>query len=378
MQEHEQKAEAATGLYYIESAGTSDQIGSAYGEKLRPELTEAVKRSNDALSRRYESRYVELAVNRMGESFRNSFPYLWDELEAVSRGAGIPLTDLEKHLFAAGVGSFRDQQDGCSNVIFPRSDSGPILGKTHDATSSGPGVAVVRLIRHATMHSVLCAARVDGFSVMTGLNDQGLAIGEASIHFSSRNTSGMVRNLLLRPLLHECATVEEAVDFLASHPPLSAGFHFALVDASGRAAIVERSPTDQNVRWSKGEVIFCTNHAATPSVRAREKSRGPEGDRNSDARYENLTRLTTVEGFRFSLDSMEQILRFHDAKGGICQHGDPGYSGEKLEFYPMITQRAFINMVKPRKLLVSNGNPCQNDFLEFGMDRDEPEPDDTH
>jgi hypothetical protein len=112
-------------------------------------------------------------------------------------------------------------------------------------------------------------------------------------------------------------------------------------------------------------------------VRAREKSRGSEGDRNSDARYENLTKLTTAEGFGFSLDSMGQILRFHDAKGGICQHGDPEYRGEKLEFYPMFTQRAFISMVKPRKLLVSNGNPCQNNFLEFDMDRNEPKPDDA-
>ncbi len=369
MKEPGHKAQAAKDLYYLESAGTSEQIGLKYGAELQPELEEAVRRSVDALARRFDAHHVQRAIHAMGESYRRNFPYLWDEMEAMSAGAGIPLMDLQKHIFSAGVGLFKEDENGCTDIIFPGTDAGPLLGKTHDATSPGPGAAVIRLIRPALMNTVLCAVRVDGFSVMTGLNDKGLAIGEASIHFSSSNKSGTVRNLLLRPVLHECSNVKEAVDYLAAHQPLSAGFHFALVDESGNAAIVERSPIDQNVRWSRGEAIFCTNHTATPWVRALEKSRGPEGDRNSDARYSNLMKLTSAGNFVFSLDSMKQILRFHDPVGGICQHGDPEYKGEKREFYPMITQRAFINMAGSRKLLVTNGNQCQNDFLEFNLSR---------
>lgn len=365
MEERNHATEIAKELYYLESTGTGDHVGSEYGGLLQSELKEAVGRSGDALARRFGARQIERAVGQMSDSYRKAFPYLWIELDAVSRAAAVPLLELEKHLFAAGVGAFGD--NGCSNVIFPRSDVGPLLGKTHDATSPEPGKAVVRLIRLARMNTVLCVARIDGFSVMTGLNDRGLAIGEASIHFSWSNRSGTIRNLLLRPLLHECGTVADGVEFLATHPPLSAGFQFSMVDASGNAAIVERSPTDQTVRWSQGEPVFCTNHAATPSVRVREMSRGPEGDRNSDVRYENLRQLTGAENFLASLDSMEQILRFHDANGGICQHGDPEYRGERQEFYPMFTQRAFINLVGPRKLLVANGNPCQSEFLEFSV-----------
>lgn len=371
MIERGHKIQAAKDLYYHESSGASEQIGLGYGAALRSELEAAVRRSDGVLSHRFDARHIEQAINEMSEAFGNNFPYLLDELKAVSVGASIPLMELEKHIFSAGVGVFRQGDDGCSDIIFPKSVAGPLLGKTHDATSPGPGVAVIRLIRLASKNTILCAVRVDGFSVMTGLNDKGLAIGEASIHFPSSNKSGTIRNLLLRPLLHECGDVQEAVDFLAAHPPLSDGFHFALVDESGNAAIVERSPTDQNVRWSKGEAIFCTNHTATPAMRALEKSRGPEGDRNSDARYQNLTSLTSAASFLLSLDSMKEILRFHDSIGGICQHGDPEYKGESREYYPMITQRAFINMVNPRKLLVANGHACQNEFLEFDLHRDD-------
>jgi predicted choloylglycine hydrolase len=372
------KVQIARDLYYLESGGTAEEIGLVYGAAFRPDLAEAVRRSDELLSHRFDASDVRRAIDEMGRSFRSNFPYLWAELEAVSTGAAIPLEGLERHVFSAGVGAFKQEESGCSDVVYPGSDVGPLLGKTHDATIPGPGVAVVRLIRHTSKNTILCAVRVDGFSVMTGLNDKGLAIGEASIHFHSSNKSGTVRTLLLRPLLHECNNVREAIDFLAAHPPLTAGFHFALVDESGNAAIVERSPVDQNVRRSEGEAIFCTNHAATPAVRALEKSRGPEGDRNSDTRYQNLQKLTTAPSFHFSLDSMKEILRFHDSVGGICQHGDPGYKGEKREFYPMITQRAFINMVSSRKLLVANGQPCQNEFLEFKLYPDEASSNEAH
>jgi len=363
------RSEVAKDLYCLETTGSSRQIGLKYAAAFQRELAKAVGISRAALAGRFEEDQIQRVVAEMSEAFRRNFPYLWDELVAISAGADIRLSDFQRQVFSAGVGPF-SAEDGCTDVIFPSSDQGPLLGKTHDATSPDPGVAVVRRIHHESTYTVLCVTRIDGLSTMTGLNEKGLAIGEASIHFHSVNRTGTIRNLLVRPVLHECGNVKEAVEFLAAHPPLSAGFHFALVDASGNAAIVERSPIDQNVRWSKGEAIFCTNHAATPSVRALEKSRGPEGDRNSDARFENLKTLTSNANVEFSLGSMKEILKFHDITGSICQHGDPEYKGEQRLFYPMFTQRAFINIVKSGTLLVANGKPCQTSFMEFLLHTD--------
>jgi hypothetical protein len=361
----EKEYQVAEDLYYIESSGNPEKIGTSYSSVFRTKLENAVRLSNRALDSRFDKRKIAFAIEQIGTNFKRNFYYLWEELESTSKGSGIPLINLQMHIFSAGIAAFINSNNGCTDIIFPKSDVGPLLGKTHDATSPVLGCAVVRLIRHESLNTILCVTRIDGFSTMTGLNDQGLAVGEASIHFYPVNKSGTIRNLLLRPLLHECSNVHEAVKFLSDHPLLSAGFHFALVDKSGDAAIVERSPVKQNVIWSKGKVIFCTNHAASPSMRKLEKSRGEKGDKNSDSRYENLVKITTWNKFEFTLDSLKKILKFHDNVGGICQHGDPQYTGMKLPFYPMITLRAFINIVKEKKLLVSNGNPCTNEFLEF-------------
>lgn len=352
-------------LLYLETSGSFEEIGQGYGQALATKIHERVNITVEALKKRFGESQLQRSLVKLQSSFKKSFPYLWKEIGGVCLGSGVTLESLTAHLYAPGIGDFLDKDDGCSDIIFPRSDVGPLLGKTHDATSPEPGLMVVRLIGCDSKNDVLCVTRVDGFSTATGLNEKGLAIGEASIHFHTKNEAGTVRNLLLRPALHECASVEEAVTFLEEHAPISAGFHFALVDASGSAAIVERSPTQQNVRWSKGEAVFCTNHTATPFMRELEKSRGREGDRNSDTRYVNLKRLIGNGNCSFSFQSLKDIMRFHHKDGGICQHGDPDYQGEKLPFYPLFTQRAFVNVVKHRRLLVANGNPCVNEFHEF-------------
>ena len=367
MEEENKKFQVAKDLYHIESSGSPAKIGASYSSVFRTKLEKAVSVSNRALDARFDKCKIAFAIEQIGANFKKNFSYLWEELESISKGSGIPLIDLQKHILSAGVGAFINSDNGCTDIIFPKSDVGPLLGKTHDATSSVLDIAVIRLIRHESLNHILCVTRIDGFSTMTGLNDKGLAVGEASIHFYPVNKSGTIRNLLLRPLLHECSNVQEAVKFLADHPPLSAGFLFALVDESGNAAIVERSPLKQNVIWSKGEVIFCTNHTASPSMRKLEKSRGEKGDRNSDSRYKNLVKLTGTNEFKFTLESLIKILKFHDIAGGICQHGDPEYKGEKQAFYPMITLRAFINIVSEKRLLVSNGNPCTNEYYDFGL-----------
>ena len=352
-------------LYYTEHRGTASHIGSVYGEELRLQMKEVLNRTWKNVEKRFNAQLISTAIGKMSEAFRHHYPYLWEEMEGICSGASLSMKELQIHLFSAGIRLFED--DGCSDILFPSSDVGPLLGKTHDATTPNLSLMVVRLIQLESLYDVLCVTRIDGISTVTGLNERGLAVGEASLHFQTTNKNGTVRNLLLRPLLHECRDVHEAVQFLEDHPPSNAGFHFALLDRAGNGAIVERSPTEQNVRWSQGEAVFCTNHTATPSMRRKEKSRGKEGDRNSDTRYEHLTRLTSNENVVASLDSLKNILTFHDSEGGICQHGDPDFEGEDSSFYPLFTQRAFINIVQSKTLAVSNGPPCCNDFFEFRM-----------
>ncbi len=356
--------EIAPNLYSHESSGSWNDIGESLGIAAGPLLEERVKHS--------ESRFEEIgdqahaALRRVADIFRANFPYLDQELEGLATGSGISLQSLKAHLFLPGILQIVSTDDGCTDIIIPNGIDGPLLYKTHDATAFNPQPVIVRSIKPHDHYGILCVTRLDGFSGMTGLNEKGLAVGEASLLFHTMNPAGTVRNLLVRPLLHECSNVAEAVDYLAQYPPLNFGFHFALVDKSGSSAIVERSPVEQHVRWSAGENIFCTNHAVTPAVREKERSRGPDGDRNSDQRYGYL--LDELSGVTsMTIKELQALVISHPPKGSICQHGDPAYTSEQQPFYPLFTQRAFINVVQEGKLMVANGQPCNEKFIEFRL-----------
>ncbi|UCD39058.1 MAG: hypothetical protein JSW54_06150 [Fidelibacterota bacterium] len=358
-------------LYSLTTEGTHEEIGRQFGSALSGEIAAQVARSIARLMERHEPARIETIIETVGGNFQHDYPYLWDEIGGICSGSGVALKDYLTHLFISAVPVFEsDDNDGCTDVLFPKSADGPLLGKTHDATSPNRGQAVVRSINPSGGQAVLCLSGVDGLSTMTGVNAKGLAVGEASIHFHTSNRRGTVRNLLPRSILQECTNVREAVDFLADHPPLRFGYHFALVDEAGDSAIVERSPAFQSVRWGDGGILFCTNHTATPATRALEKSRGELGDRNSDTRFENLKAITTDSQFSPSLRTMKEVLQFHHEVAGICQHGDPEYAGPKVEFYPMFTQRAFINVVETRSLLIANGYPCTSEFIDFSLDQE--------
>jgi isopenicillin-N N-acyltransferase-like protein len=363
-------------LYYIKTQGNPFEIGRDYAEQLGKDLVRYCKMSVEMLERRFEKRLIKKAYGLMLKLYQHNFPYLIEEMRGMAEGARLDFETIALMNFSAGFGAFikpKDEdksifgcpwgnlslidteEDGCTNVIFPKSDRGPIMGRTLDGSTPNLNTGVVRHIRPLNGNTVLCFNQLNGLSTVHGLNNKGLAVGEASLHFPTLNPHGVIRNHLPRVLLQECATVAEGIKFLARYPVMRHGFHFALLDKEGNAAIVERSPTEMYVRHSSDDPIFCTNHCATPAMRKLELSRGPIGDKNSDERYKSLEQLTSQTDFKMTLNNLINITQYHKVPGGICQHGD-------LEMY---TRRSFLVIPNQGKLLVSNGPGCVNKYHDF-------------
>ena len=344
-------------LLWAETTGSAFKMGQQYGEKLADRLKSFVQNSLKKLHTRFDPEPIEKAYRMMLDVLEHDFPHIVEEMRGMAAGAKLDFKDVALSNLSAGFGAFIEENEGCSNIIFTESDYGPILGKTLDGSSPESDTAVVRLIRPQLGHTVLCETRIGGISTETGINDRGLSVGESSLHFRTINPRGIIRNILPRLLLQECANVEEGIQFLSKYPVLRYGFHFALVDKTGNAVVVERSPTEMYVRRAEGKTIFCTNHTATPCMRKLELSRGPVGDKNSDERFANLQRITSSLDFKLTLDNMKNILRNHQIPGGICQHGE-------LEMY---THRAYLAIPNECKLLVAPGSPCKHEFKEFSL-----------
>ncbi|MFC1562802.1 C45 family autoproteolytic acyltransferase/hydrolase [candidate division KSB1 bacterium] len=341
---------------WIETSGSPGEIGYQYGKKVKDRLSKHCENRTSNIYERFKRDVVAEGKKVMLGVMERKFPYIVEEMRGIAEGSGINYDDYSLNVISSGFSVFKEDSDSCSDIMFKESDYGAVLGKTLDATTPNAVTPVIRLIKPENGITVLCVTRIDGISTETGLNNRGLALGESSIHFFTTNPRGVVRNLLLRPLLSECSNVKEGIQFLSENPTITGGFNYSMVDLGGNAAVVERSPTECYSRRTDGKVIFATNHTATPCMRKLERSRGEIGDKNSDDRFANLKKITSAEDFELSLISMKNILSNHNNPGAICQHGTYLY-----------TQRAYINLAAEGKLLAAFGNPCKNDFIEFAI-----------
>lgn len=365
-------------LFWVEAEGSPAEIGRQYAEKLGDAFRIFIDDSAEQLRERFDARQLEKAVNFMIKILDHDFPYLVKEMQGMAEGADLDFRDVALVNLSAGLMAYilpknsdsssfgcpagqgfgeETDQDGCTNIIFPHSDLGPIMGKTLDGSSPVVGQGVVRLMRPEKGYASLFYSTLNGISTEQGINEKGLGVGVSSLHFPTINLRGIIRNFLPRLLLQECANVKEGIQFLSRYPVLRHGFHYTLADREGHAAVVERSPTEMYVRRSDDDPIFCTNHTATPCMRKLELSRGPVGDKNSDERYANLVRITSSPDFEMNFENMKSILKNHRVPGGICQHGD-------LEMY---TRRTYMVVVNEGKLFVTSGPACRHEFKEFSL-----------
>ncbi|MFB3905210.1 MAG: C45 family autoproteolytic acyltransferase/hydrolase [Acidobacteriota bacterium] len=343
-------------LIKVETSGTGYEVGRQYGEGVQGLLKKWVDGRLREVTKNNRPETVQTVTQAMLDVLRHDFPFVFDEIRGMADAVGIPFQEMAIVQLSAGVPIWRDE-GGCSNVVFRRSDHGPILGKTLDASAPGAETSTVRIVRPSSGHALVCESRISGLSTESGINDKGLAVGVSSVHFKTSNKKGVLRNFTPRLILQECSDVEEAIRFVERHPVIRSGFQFALVDRKGNSALIERSPTKQNVVRTEGVALFCTNHCATPAMRELELSRGAVGDRNSDERYANLQRITSAPDFKPTLENLKAIIRSHRVPGGICQHGE-------LEMH---TRRAYICRPAEGKFMVTAGPACSNEFQEFSL-----------
>ena len=364
-------------LLFIKAAGSPFRLGYEYSQQIRSEYQRFIEDSLNGLLQQFNVEDLNKVYSYISRQLKADFPYLIEELHGMAEGANLDFDSVAMANLAPAYGAFINRKDGqkskfgcpvgigfddfpgegCTNIIFPESDGGPILGRTLDASTPELELGYVRLIAPEIGYRLICFTSVSGLITNSGVNEHGLGVGDASLHFPSVNPRGVIRNFLPRLILQNCANVEQGIQFLSKYPVIRHGYNFALVDKKGHAAIVERSPQEMYVRRSNGEVLFCTNHTVTPCMRKLELSRGEIGDKNSDERYAYLIQLTSTENFQKTFNSMKNLVCSHKVPGGICQHGE-------LEMY---TRRTFLINCQNRKLFVTDGPACQNEFKEFKL-----------
>lgn len=232
----------------VQCRGTAYEVGRAQARLF------AATPKGRAFLRRETTKFPGwFKLNTEERVFRKYAPAIWEEINGLADGLGVP---LERAAMAFGNDGLRPPLGACSAIM-----TAGVYGRNYDFQPRYYGARFALLQTKQSYASIgsteLLTGRLDG------MNEHGLAIGLHLVRMNPR-APGLSCVLIVRAILDQCATTAEAVALLRRLPH-AMRYNYSLLDAGGVAAVVEAHPGSVAVRT--GDWLACTNHFQSPLLR---------------------------------------------------------------------------------------------------------------
>lgn len=348
-------------------SGTAGARGR--GQVLHPRADAAQIRA--ATIGRVESARADGVIDSEVEAFlaaQRSFHETHDpdgmaELAGIASAFDLPLDGVFAHLH---LGTLQDLKgggrlaDGCSAWAVPDADSGPMAVKNRDYSGTHLGIQSVAYhtgpdIETGGWLAVGSLGSPGAYS--SGMNAAGLALVDTQVAVRTHRV-GWLRYFLMSRILSRCASVPQALDFIASVPHAGGGT-LVMADRDGAIAAVELDAKAHMV--TTGPVVWRTNHYVLPGC--AEETLAPGSDRiaqNSADRFRFLG--NALPGRVWSRRAAATLMATHpnSAEGAapLCQHAE----GQQSQ-----TLSTSIYSCRLGTLTFCDGNPCTGRWFEFKL-----------
>lgn len=326
---------------------------------LRPDVVAAVraaaKRRADEeaaasrrdVVRRYLEQQLAFAVDRCAAELA--------EVRGIAHAFSLDTRAVFDGLHASAISALA-AADGCSAWAVGDRD-GARLAKNRDIRADLLPLQAVMLhvdVNHS-MRTVLCVGSLGApGAYSSGMNRAGLAVADTAIRAPSYS-AGWLRYFAMTRLLWECASVDEALDFLRSVPHAGGG-SLVLGDRHGNAAAVEFAGATAAVE--RAGLVIRTNHFLTPGAAAAPG----DADANaatSPARLHFLRTSFATDGAPPSTAAAAELMAAHaSGDAALCRHGE----GEQVR-----TVSTAIFVTRTRELMFAPDYPCLGRWLRFSL-----------
>ncbi|MFO7697335.1 MAG: C45 family peptidase [Anaerolineae bacterium] len=356
---------AAKPIAHVDLSGSPEERGLQHGAALIDLIPAIVHHHRPAAGMTPE---LDAAVRGIEAALTTSCPDVLAELKGIADGARVPYEDiLWLNAGYEAQGDALPHARYCTALGLPNTPEGPLVAKTDDVALEERGYEVLFRVRPAGGHALLCYAFGGTVWNQGGMNARGLALAMTGLPPAGwRNRDGIPGLLLLRQVLHLCATVEDALAYVTAHPLRGYGCTLTLADATGGDVFVAevcgagvRSVRHSSahgtmaVRRATREATVRTNHplcaetvALKPDSEWAARYAVPGLQINSEARLENARRL--VRETPWTVEGLKGLLGDHTVPGAICQHGQAG----------LHTSIAMIMVPWQRVMIVSEDYGC--------------------
>jgi isopenicillin-N N-acyltransferase-like protein len=287
-------------------------------------------------------------------------PFLWEEIEGIARGSGLPLDQVM--LLQARAEVMRSRKEAgmppaleCTTFAVGgrRTASGAVLyGQNVDLVPflQEFGVVIRQYPKDAPAALFYTTAGLVGHN---GMNEAGVGICANFINDPAGWGEGLPRYMLSRLALRE-DSAERALA-AALRPPRAASRNLLIADASGVFLDAEVLRKEVAVLRGKDDLLVHANHLEAPEFAGYETP-----GENSCHRRQRLQEMLEGATAPITVGHVQDFYRDHaNAPHGVCAHPFPGRNVQ--------TVASLIGDLTARELHMAKGSPCRAAYATYTL-----------
>lgn len=296
------------------------------------------------------------------DSIGEQAPRAADEIAGIAAGSGRAVHEIAainaRTEVLAGIAP-RITSTECSTVVSTGSDRSPIAVQTWDWYPQMRDGWFVWSFETAARRRVTTLTEY-GVLAKIGVNDAGLGVMLNMLHHESDDQLalgagariGFPVHVLLRTLLEDCGSVDEARDLVRSKT-FTASSALTVVDRGGEAVSLETFPGGVGEVKPDDGLLVRTNHFV--SAEGEPGCQAGLLDDNSWVRRDHLVASLAAHP-PVDPDDVLTAMTHHAPAGPVCRHAEDPDNPELLETATLAT--ATLD-VEHGRLSVLRGGPCQ-------------------
>lgn len=369
-------------------SGSHYEIGVQQGRAVQQSMREALDRiPNFEMMKLMKpsfvptSLFLALAKRRAARLLRNDvfecYPKQAERLKGCAEGAGLDMNTLLFMLsFELLVGRPSYVLQACTCLAFGPQRTvtgGTIVAKNFDYLTDLAPYNLTCETKPEEGYRTLGSKIGPQPGMVDGMNEHGLAVCYNLAYTTEAPSCYVPLSFALQEMLETCRNTEQAVEFITK---AKQGGHDALLtiaDSEGDVKTVELTPNHAAVREMSDNQVVNTNHFlmsemqqyeiphnAVYSGKSPKEVLGVKVHASSEARLKRALELVNRKT-KIDEETIIKVLRDHGAEDKpsmltICRHAE--YAG---------TLRSVIFNLNGKTMKVLYGNPCQNEYVEFGF-----------
>lgn len=203
--------------------------------------------------------------------------------------------------------------------------------------------------------------------VVTGLSAEGIFVSINAARTDDKGRDGVPVELLLRQVLEEAHSIDEAIAIIKKAPVMVPDFYLLGDGKTGESAVIERSPTRLEVRRTgpRGGTTVLANHALQPAFTGDAENDRLRRYLTSGARHKRMAEL--VQKWSGSIEPRRAADILRDKKG---PQGEPLGLGNRNALDALIATHSVIADASAGILWINEGPHILGRYIGYDLRRE--------